>query len=381
MKKILFVRPDSREDGTIAWCESGSQQVNTLHGMAALSTLADHPLASRVCLLLPAGETIFRHFSLPKKGLSAQATPFSWMAEETLIGDVDDLHWTVLSKKGEEVDAVAIEGRRLRNWLTRFEQAGLKVVQALPDAWLLPVVEGGSTLVALDESYWLRFSPASACEADASLLPLLMAKSQAGMVRCYGEAPAGIAVDESLPWQHPLVLIQPQWQNCRANVLHGEFHPRGAQGGASKGMKGAMVALALLSVGLLLGPRLAMALLLVHQENQLQQEIATVYQYHFPSLRQQSNIKYHFGQNLKKVNKGVFLQMADLNKAKQAVPGIEINLLDYDGAQNRWTLSASSQNSASLQAFIQQSSADFNFSLQPVSTVAPFTAMITGKHK
>ena len=73
--------------------------------------------------------------------------------------------------------------------------------------------------------------------------------------------------------------------------------------------------------------------------------------------------------------------MEDLNKAKQAVPDIEINLLDYDSTQNLWTLSASSQNNASLQTFINQSSADFNFSLQPVSTVAPFTAMITGKHK
>ncbi len=381
MKKILFIRPDSREDGTIAWCESGSEQVNTLSGMAALATLADHPLASRVCLLLPASETIFRHFSLPKKGLSPQATPFSWMAEETLIGDVDELHWTVLSKKGREVDAVAIDARRLRGWLACVEQAGLKVVQALPDAWLLPVADGGSTLVALEESYWLRFATGEACEADAELLPLLMQKTGGGEVRCYGDAPAGLAVDETLPWQHPLALIQPQWQACRANVLHGEFSPGGARNGTSKGLKGAMVALALLSVGLLLGPRLAMALMLVQQENHLQQEIATVYQYHFPSLRQQSNIKYHFGQNLKKVSKGVFLQMDDLNMAKQRVPGMEVNLLDYDSAQNSWTLSASSQNSASLQDFIKQAGADFDFSLQPVSTAAPFTAMITGKHK
>lgn len=381
MKKILFIRPDSREDGTLAWCESGSQQVNTLPGMAALATLADHPLASHVCLLLPVGEMIFRHFSLPKKGLNPQATPFSWMAEETLIGDVDDLHWTVLGKKGREVDAVAIDAQRLRDWIARFQQAGLKVVQALPDAWLLPVAEGGSTLVSLDESYWLRFSPASACEADASLLPLLMQKTGAGEVRCYGEAPAGVTVDESLPWQHPLQLIQPQWQACRANVLHGEFNPSGTGGGTPKGLKGLMMALALLSVGLLLGPRLAMALMLVQQENQLQQEIVTVYQYHFPSLRQQSNIKYHFGQNLKKVTKGVFLQMDDLNKAKQAVPGMDVTLLDYDSAHNSWTISVSSENSASLQNFIEQTRADFDFSLQPVSTVAPFTAMITGKHK
>jgi general secretion pathway protein L len=33
---------------------------------------------------------IFRHFTLPKKG-GVAGDGFSWMAEETLIGEVDDL--------------------------------------------------------------------------------------------------------------------------------------------------------------------------------------------------------------------------------------------------------------------------------------------------
>jgi len=49
------------------WCESGSQEVITGEGREALDTLAQHPLATRVCLLLPAGEMVFRHFTLPKK--------------------------------------------------------------------------------------------------------------------------------------------------------------------------------------------------------------------------------------------------------------------------------------------------------------------------
>ena len=75
MKQVLFVRPDSREDGKIMWCESGSEQVTTLDTPQALHTLADHPLAARVCLLLPASEMIFRHFTLPKK-MASQATAF-----------------------------------------------------------------------------------------------------------------------------------------------------------------------------------------------------------------------------------------------------------------------------------------------------------------
>ena len=249
MKQVLFVRPDSREGGKIMWCESGSERVEVVD---SLEMLAEHPLATRVCLLLPASDMIFRHFTLPKK-VASQAMAFSWMAEETLIGDVDNLHWTVLHKKGADVDAVAIDADRLRAALTRCQEAGLNVIQALPDAWLLPVTAGGSTLVAQDDGYWLRLSPHVAGEMEATLLPLLMQKAGVGEVWCYGDAPAKVHVDVQHAWQHPLALIQPQWQTCRVNLLHGEFSLKAGHGRAAKSMKAAMVAAGVLSVGKPLG--------------------------------------------------------------------------------------------------------------------------------
>ncbi|HHA1470240.1 TPA: type II secretion system protein GspL [Enterobacter kobei] len=377
MKQVLFVRPDSFEGGKIMWCVSGTQQVETV---ASLEALADHPLATRVCLLLPASSMIFRHFTLPKK-VASLATAFSWMAEETLIGDVDTLHWTVLSKKGAEVDAVAIDADSLQAWLTRCQEAGLTVVQALPDAWLLPVTAGGSTLVAEGETWWLRLSPHVAGEMEANLLPLLMQKAGEGEVCCYGDAPAGVDVDVVLPWQHPLVLIQPQWQACRVTLLHGAFSARSSNGKAARRLNVVMAAVGLLSLSLLLGPRIAMAWMLVQQENQIQQEIQQVYEHHFPSMRHKTNIKYHFGQNMKKQGKGIFLQFDDLEKARQAVPAMEIDLLEYDARQNTLTLSVSAQNQTALQTFVNQASEKFDFTLQPVSTSAPYTAMIAGKYK
>ncbi|WP_230354200.1 type II secretion system protein GspL [Lelliottia sp. WAP21] len=381
MKQVLFIRPDSREDGKIGWCVSGSQQVETLDGVASLSALAGHALAESVCLLLPASDMIFRHFTLPKKGLSAQATPFSWMAEETLIGEVDNLHWTVLAKKGREVDAVAIDASRLRQWLSLFAEAGLKVVQVLPDAWLLPVSHGGSTVVALDDHYWLRFSPNGACVVDATLLAMLMPKSGEGAVCCYGDVPPGIDVDEQRAWQHPMLLIQPQWQTCRVNLLHGEFSLKTRTGKAGKGTQATLFAMALLSLGLLIGPRVAMAWMLVQQETHLQQEIIQLYQHHFPSLRHQTNIKYHFGQNMKKQTKGIFLQLEELEQIKAGIPTLEVTSLEYDKADGGITLNVSADNQPALQEFMTRTREHFNFSLQPVSTEAPYTAMINGTYK
>lgn len=358
------------------WCESGSDQVEQRQGLASLAELAGHALAARVCLLLPASEMIFRHFTLPKKG----GVEFSWMAEETLIGDVETLHWTVLNKKGREVDAVAIEAARLQYWLDRCADAGLTVVQVLPDAILLPVAEGGSTLVAIDEGYWMRYSPFGACETDAVLLPLLLSQQSAGEIVCYGEAPAGVQVDEQLAWQHPLVLIQPQWKSGKANLLHGEFSAKGTSGGF-RYAKSAIAAVAVLSLGLLIGPRIGMAWMLTNQENLAQQQMVELAQHYFPTLRQTTNLKYHFGQNIKKEKKGVFLQLEVLEQIKASLPSVELSEVGYDDTQNQLTLNISATDPAALQAFVNKASDTFDFTLQPVSSEAPYTAIITGKYK
>ncbi|HAS1038770.1 TPA: type II secretion system protein GspL [Enterobacter cloacae] len=376
MKQVLFIRPDTHEDGNIMWCESGSDQVEQRQGGASLAALAGHALAARVCLLLPASEMIFRRFTLPKKG----SVEFSWLAEETLIGDVDTLHWTVLNKKGREVDAVAIDAARLQYWLDRCADAGLTVVQVLPDAILLPVTEGGSTLVSTDSGYWMRYSPFGACETDAALLPLLLSQQCAGNLVCYGDAPADVQVDEQRAWQHPLVLIQPQWKSCKANLLHGVFSATGAQTGF-RYAKPTLAAMAVLSIGLLVGPRIGMAWMLSNQENLAQQQMVELAQHYFPTLRQTTNLKYHFGQNIKKEKKGIFLQLDALEQVKQSLPAVELSEVGYDDTQNQLTLNIRSMDPTALQAFVNKTSDTFDFTLQPVSSEAPYTAIITGKYK
>ncbi|HAS1185027.1 TPA: type II secretion system protein GspL [Enterobacter cloacae] len=376
MKQVLFIRPDTHEDGNIMWCESGSDQVEQRQGGASLAALAGHALAARVCLLLPASEMIFRRFTLPKKG----SVEFSWLAEETLIGDVDTLHWTVLNRKGREVDAVAIDAARLQYWLDRCADAGLTVVQVLPDAILLPVTEGGSTLVSTDSGYWMRYSPFGACETDAALLPLLLSQQCAGNLVCYGDAPADVQVDEQRAWQHPLVLIQPQWKSCKANLLHGVFSATGAQTGF-RYAKPALAAMAVLSLGLLVGPRIGMAWMLSTQENLAQQQMVELAQHYFPTLRQTTNLKYHFGQNIKKEKKGIFLQLDALEQIKQSLPAVELSEVGYDDTQNQLTLNIRSMDPTALQAFVNKASDTFDFTLQPVSSEAPYTAIITGKYK
>jgi general secretion pathway protein L len=200
-------------------------------------------------------------------------------------------------------------------------------------------------------------------------------------VCCYGDAPQEVQVDERLAWQHPLVLIQPQWQSCRINMLHGEFSGRSASGPRFRHAKKALAAAALLCVGLLIGPRVGMAWMLTHQQNEIHREMTTVAQHYFPTLRQTSNLKYYVGQNISKAKKGIFLQLEALNQIRQSLPSLEINNVEYDETQNQLTLNVKSMDKQTLQDFVARSAETFEFTMQPISGEAPYTAIITGSYK
>ena len=208
-----------------------------------------------------------------------------------------------------------------------------------------------------------------------------MQKAGEGEVRCYGDIPPGIEVDEQLAAEHPLVLIQPQWQGCRINMLHGEFSGRSASGPRFRHAKTALAAAALLCVGLLIGPRVGMAWTLAHQQNEIRREMTTVAQHYFPTLRQTSNLKYYVGQNISKAKKGIFLQLEALNQIRQSLPSLEINSVEYDETQNQLTMNVKSMDKQTLQDFVARSAETFDFAMQPISGEAPYTAIITGSYK
>jgi general secretion pathway protein L len=124
-----------------------------------------------------------------------------------------------------------------------------------------------------------------------------------------------------------------------------------------------------------------MAWMLTHQQNEIHQEMTTVAQHYFPTLRQTSNLKYYVGQNISKAKKGIFLQLDALNQIKQSLPSLEINNVEYDETQNQLTLNVKSMDKQTLQDFVARSAETFEFTMQPISGEAPYTAIITGSYK
>ncbi|STQ12997.1 general secretion pathway protein L [Enterobacter cloacae] len=92
-----------------------------------------------------------------------------------------------------------------------------------------------------------------------------------------------------------------------------------------------------------------------------------------PRCGQTTNLKYHFGQNIKKEKKGIFLQLDALEQIKQSLPAVELSEVGYDDTQNQLTLNIRSMDPTALQAFVNKASDTFDFTLQPVSSEAPYT--------
>jgi general secretion pathway protein M len=149
-------------------------------------------------------------------------------------------------------------------------------------------------------------------------------------------------VDELLARQHPLVLIQPQWQSCRLNMLHGEFSGAAPAVRVFATRKGPCGGAALRRPAD--RPRVGMAWMLTHQQNEIHREMTTVAQHYFPTLRQTSNLKYYVGQHISKAKKGIFLQLEALNQIRQSLPSLEINNVEYDETQNQLTLNVKSMD-------------------------------------
>lgn len=75
------------------------------------------------------------------------------------------------------------------------------------------------------------------------------------------------------------------------------------------------------------------------------------------------------------------MQLEVLNALRQRVPGVQVNRIEYDDRSQRITLLVASSQQRALEQFVGQAEAQFTFALQPVSTVAPYTAMMTGTWK
>ncbi|GAL14709.1 general secretion pathway protein L [Vibrio astriarenae] len=161
MSEFLTVRLTSQPNSPVPWLVWSTQNNEViasgeLANESELETLQSYALQRSVILLLSATDVALNRVEIPKGASRQFESMLPFLLEDELAQDVDDLHFTILSKKGDEawVSAVALDW--FEQVLEKCRTLGFDVKKVMPDALALPTNEDGLSAVQLGNEWLVK---------------------------------------------------------------------------------------------------------------------------------------------------------------------------------------------------------------------------------
>lgn len=340
--------------------------VMLLPGLDSLHEVAAGSDKREVILLISPERLVFRAIALPEKSGKLTSERLSWLAEESLLGESDTLHWTVLQRDQALVHAVAIDGGWLRSLLSAFSAAGLHVTYAGPDGMYLPSVENSWTALRDRENWLLRLGPYQLTSLDDTWFSHLQEHWAPQRIVSYSPIEhKGLPIDY-LPRQTPQQLLHAAGLTL-PTLLHGDFRPRQPIKPASKTLRYAALASCLLAVFLMLLSKGLALWNLYQQSDALDQQTRALYQQHFPQDKRKSNYRFFFTQKISAVSPDVLTRLAQLQRYLAAYPDVQIQRIQYQQEQNVFVVQISGASAQTVQQFIQASEQTFHFTTDNIA--------------
>jgi len=315
-----------------------------------------------VILLISPDILIFRVIPLPEKSGKLTSERLSWLAEETLLGESDALHWTVLHREPDRVHAVAVDSGWLRSLLAAFTAAGLNVVYAGPDGMYLPSFDRSWTAFQTQENWLLRLGPYQLTLLDDTWFRHLREHWAPEKIVSYSPLEHEGLPIEYLPWQSPQQLLHAAGLTL-PTLLHGDFRPRQPVRPANKAVRYAAFASCLMAVFFMLLSK-GLAVWNLHQESAaLERETKALYQQHFPQDKRNSNYRFFFNQKIATVSPDALTRLAQLQRYLDTYASLQLQGIHYDQEQDLFDVQLLAGNAEELQQFMQESEQDFHFTL------------------
>jgi type II secretion system protein L len=333
-----------------------------LSGVECLEEVISRTDKRDVILLISPDRLIFRTLPLPEKSGKLTAERLSWLAEETLLGESDALHWTVLHREPALAHAVAVDSDWLRSLLAAFKTAGLNVVYAGPDGMYLPYFDNCWTAMRSQENWLLRLGPYQLTSLDDTWFSHLQEHWSPQKIVSYSPIDNESPLIDILPWQAPSQLLQAAGLTL-PTLLHGDFRPRQPTKPASKTLRYAAFASCLMAFFLMLLGKGWVLWNLYQESDALNQETKALYQQHFPQDKRNSNYRFFFNQKISAVSPDVLTRLAQLQQHLTAYPSLQIQRIHYQQEQNLFEVQLLAADAKILQQFIQESEQEFHFVL------------------
>lgn len=238
MGEFLTVRLTSQKDHTIPWLVWSTKQNEVIasgevSGWDQLSELASYAQQRQVLALVSASDVVLTQAEIPPGAERQLDSMLPYLLEDDIAQDVDDIHFSILSKKDKQVSVCGVDSALLTQWLEVCKAAGLDVKKVLPDVLLLPQKDSVLSAVKLTDDWLIRKGEWSGICVKEAWLP---AVAQSDWVKEEGEyldlhaySPLPeLELSENQQWQQaePMLVMQMLTESAIAskiNLLSGSF--------------------------------------------------------------------------------------------------------------------------------------------------------------
>ncbi|MDN2664452.1 type II secretion system protein GspL [Psychromonas sp. 14N.309.X.WAT.B.A12] len=368
MSEQLIIRLASEANQTIHWLiwSEKEQEIiasGELDNAEALTLLTEKAQTRKVICLAPSVDITLKSVTI-KGGFTRQmqqALPY--MLEDELASDVDKLHFSVLSKKVDQIEVAICFKTKLQLWLDWLEAAEIFCQRMIPEALALPTADETQWQALQQGKQWLIREgdfQAWSCEDEmlGDVLALRLQQNTQQVIQSYSplpDIPVGqwIAATPVLPMQ---LLTEGSIHNS-LNLLTGEFAIQKESHLQLHKWKGVAMAAGILFVVLVIN----LFVKIEQTEKQIsivKSQVEDVYQEAFPD---QGRLRYsRIKKRLKtllastdvdKEETGLLIILNELLPALKAVPSIEISNLKYVSRNQELSLTISADSFEAFEQF------------------------------
>ncbi|MBD1558640.1 type II secretion system protein GspL [Vibrio sp. S9_S30] len=380
MSEFLTVRVSSQVDAPIQWLVwSPSQQEVIASGELShrdqLGDIATYAEQRPTIVLLSSSDVLLKEVDVPAGGTRQLNTMLPFLVEDDVAQDVDELHFSVLAKRGAKADVAAVDHQFVDNLLTDLREQHINVRQIIPDCLALPWQDGTVSALQIDHQWLFRTGAHSGFTLQSewlSLLPLepfhLVSNQdddsesssdeeslQEKVVSSYSPLPEG---HEQLPgrWKPAnaelvMLLLTQGALASKVNLLTGSFKPSSSLTKHWKVWRKAAIA-AVLLLGVLTTKNVLQVNAFEAQAAEYRAESERIFRHIFPNKQKIPTVSYlkrQMSDEESRLSGGggdesMLVWLSQLPQALKKNGAIEILSVKYDGARNEIRIQAKSKD-------------------------------------
>ncbi|BDM62649.1 type II secretion system protein L [Shewanella sp. NFH-SH190041] len=381
MIERLFIRLGNTYEQPCSWLVWSAQEQEIiasgeLANAGELGSLTERAGNRPVDVLVCSSALAMTQVTLPEKGQRQALKALPFMLEEELVDNVEQMHFVVGEREGEQLNVVAVSHEQMTLWLEWLQQAQLQPRVIVPDCLALPqVADCQWSAMQFGADCLLRTSSGGGHSIPMDWLAVVLPKLADGL-----DDPIRVATFTQLALpcrQHditmaeqtldlPMLVLARGVAECRVNLLSGRYQPKREYSRHLLLWRNAAIAAGIVLVLALVNKGLD-----IHQLGQqsaaLKSQSEQIYRQAVPGSRRIVNLRTQLKSELNKLqgqgSGGEMFTMLDkLAPAFAKVPALKPDSLRFDGNRSELRMQVTAKNYAEIETFRELAGKQFNVS-------------------